>query len=162
MEQPTLYLTYDEYVELGGTLDETSYLPLALDANNVPSYQYQFVSAEVVIRAVTNSEMTTEDGSAGVQYWYKGNANDRSFTVYAYLRDSQGNRVLTNMRIDKDVEPFVEAATFGTSDAYDLTSENSPVGTTWHITGYLCKYFDKYQFLLPNNHASQNYLYKVS
>ena len=33
MEQPRLYLEYAEYVELGGTLDEPSYLPLALDAN---------------------------------------------------------------------------------------------------------------------------------
>lgn len=33
MELPTLYLTYDEYIELGGELDETSYLPLALNAN---------------------------------------------------------------------------------------------------------------------------------
>lgn len=33
MEQPKLYLTFDEYCELGGTLDEPSFFPLALDAN---------------------------------------------------------------------------------------------------------------------------------
>ena len=33
MEQPNLYLTYDEYVDLGGTLDESSYTLYALDAD---------------------------------------------------------------------------------------------------------------------------------
>lgn len=33
MEQPRLYLTYDEYMDLGGTLDESSFNSLALDAN---------------------------------------------------------------------------------------------------------------------------------
>lgn len=33
MEQPNLYLTYDEYMDLGGTLDESLYTLYALDAN---------------------------------------------------------------------------------------------------------------------------------
>ena len=34
MEQPRLYLTFDEYMDLGGTLDESSFSLLALDANS--------------------------------------------------------------------------------------------------------------------------------
>jgi len=43
-----------------------------------------------------------------------------------------------------------------------LTSEKSPVGTKWHVTGYLALYFGKFQILLPNNYVIRNYLYKVS
>lgn len=140
--------------------------PISVDpttVKNLGAYQYQFISTEVKIRAITNSEMTNEndDTDTSNQYWYKGNANDNSYTVYACIENSSG-RILTNLRIDTSLYPFIEAATFGTSDATDLTSEKSPVGHTFHVTGYVAAYFDKFQIMLPNNYASMNYLYKVS
>ena len=104
-----------EYEEKGAALSfedmHRDITPLVLDPDDVPSYQYQFVTAEVTIRAVTNSEMVDEDGGETSQtYWYKGNANDSSYTVYAYLTAKDGSKVLTNLRVDTSLYPFIEAS----------------------------------------------------
>ncbi len=126
-------------------------------------YQYQFVDTEVTIRAVNSSDKEEDGSSSGTGgYWYKGNANDKSYTIYATINGKDGAKLFTNLRIDNSLYPFVEAATFGTSNANDLTSANSPVGTTWHVTGYMALYFGKFQILLPNNYAQYNYIYKVN
>ena len=126
-------------------------------------YQYQFIDTEVTIRSVNSSDKD-EDGSSTSSsgYWYKGNANDKSYTIYATINGKDGAKLYTNLRIDNSLYPFIEAATFGTSNANDLTSGNSPVGTTWHVTGYMALYFGKFQILLPNNYAAYNYIYKVN
>ena len=130
---------------------------------NLGVYQYQFISTEVVIRKITNKEMSDENDDTDLsnEYWYKGNANNKAYTVYAYI-DNGTDRVLTNLRIDDTLFPFIEPATFGTSDPTDLDGPNSPVGKTFHVTGYVSAYFDKYQIMLPNNYASMHYLYKVT
>ena len=102
-----------------------------------------------------------DDTDLSNEYWYKGNANNKAYTVYAYI-DNGTDRVLTNLRIDDTLFPFIEPATFGTSDPTDLDGPNSPVGKTFHVTGYVSAYFDKYQIMLPNNYASMHYLYKVT
>ena len=130
--------------------------------DDLTPYHYQFVDTEVTIRAVNSSDKDEEGNSVGSGYWYKGNANDKSYTVYATINGADGAKIYTNLRIDNSLYPFVEAATFGTSEANDLTSAKSPVGTKWHVTGYMALYFGKYQILLPNNYESLNYLYKVN
>ena len=130
--------------------------------DDLAPYHYQFVETEVTIRSVNSSDKDedgTSSGSGG--YWYKGNANDKSYTVYATINGKDGAKLYTNLRIDNSLYPFVEAATFGTDKANDLTSSDSPVGTTWHVTGYMALYFGKFQILLPNNYASLNYLYQL-
>ena len=151
--------------------------PLTLDTSNLTTYDdpntpdimyddlapyhYQFVETTVTIRSVSSDDHDDEGGTGGSGYWYKGNANDNSYTVYATMNGKDGAKLLTNLRIDTSLYPFIEAATFGTSVANDLTSENSPVGKSWHVTGYLALYFGKFQILLPNNYESLHYLYKV-
>ena len=133
--------------------------------DDLAPYQYQFVETEVTIRSVNSSDKEedgTSSSSGGSGYWYKGNANDKSYTVYATINGKDGAALYTNLRIDNSLYPFIEAATFGTSSANDLTSSNSPVGTKWHVTGYMSLYFGKFQILLPNNYAAYNYLYKVN
>ena len=131
--------------------------------DDLAPYHYQFVDTEVTIRSVGDSDRDEETGSSlSGSFWYKGNANDNSYTVYATINGKDGAKILTNLRIDTTLEPFIEPATFGTSDASDLNSAKSPVGTKWHVTGYLALYFGKFQILLPNNYAELNYLYKVS
>lgn len=130
--------------------------------DDLEKYHYQFIDTEVVIRSVGSGDVDEEGHSISGSYWYKGNANDNSYTVYATIIGKDGARLLTNLRIDTSLVPFVEAATFGTKDPNDLTSENSPVGKTFHVTGYMAVYFNKYQILLPNNYSSYNYLYKVT
>ena len=129
--------------------------------DDLAPYQYQFIDTEVTIRAVDSSDRDEEGSTGGSGYWYKGNANDNSYTVYARIDGKNGDKILTNLRIDTTVYPFIEPASFGTSRADDLTSENSPINTKWHVTGYLALYYGKFQILLPNNYASLNYLYKI-
>ncbi len=130
--------------------------------DDLAPYHYQFIDTEVTIRSVNSSDYDEEGGQGGSGYWYKGNENDKSYTVYATINGKDNASILTNLRIDNSLYPFIEPATFGTSVATDLTSANSPVGTKWHVTGYLALYFGKFQILLPNNYPIRNYLYKVS
>ena len=131
--------------------------------DDLAPYHYQFIETEVTIRSVGDDDKDEETGlSLSGAFWYKGNANDNSYTVYATINGKDGAKILTNLRIDTSLNPFIEAASFGTSDASDLTSANSPVGTTWHVTGYMALYFGKFQILLPNNYNTYRYLYKVS
>ena len=129
--------------------------------DDLAPYHYQFIETTVTIRAVSSDDHDDEGGTGGSGYWYKGNANDKSYTVYATMIGKDGAQLLTNLRVDNSLYPFIEASTFGTSEANDLTSANSPVGKQWHVTGYLALYFGKFQILLPNNYASLNYLYQL-
>ena len=131
--------------------------------DDLAPYQYQFIDTEVTIRSVGDDDKDEETGSTlSGAFWYKGNANDNSYTVYATINGKDGAKILTNLRIDTSLSPFIEPASFGTSVSSDLTSENSPVGTTWHVTGYMALYFGKFQILLANNYSAYNYLYKIS
>ena len=126
-------------------------------------YQYQFIDTEVEIRASNPSADKDEDGGTATGgYWYKKGADkDVSYTVYAQINGKDGVKIYTNLRIDQSIEPFIQPATFGTDDAGDLTSDKSPVGTKWHVTGYLARYFNKFQILIPNNDTIHNYIYKI-
>ena len=130
--------------------------------DDLAPYHYQYIDTEVTIRSVGSGDKDEEGSSLSGSYWYKGNANDNSYTVYATINGKDGAKILTNLRVDTSLNPFIEAATFGTSNASDLTSANSPVGKTWHVTGYMALYFGKFQILLPNNYRQFNYLYKVN
>ena len=130
--------------------------------DDLAPYQYQFIDTEVVIRSVGSGDKDEEGAEVSGSYWYKGNANDTSYTIYATIEGKDGAKILTNLRVDTSLNPFIQAATFGTSNASDLTSADSPVGTRWHVTGYLALYFGKFQILLPNNYSEYNYLYKVN
>ena len=129
--------------------------------DDLEPYHYQFIDTEVVIRAANTGDKE-EDGSASTGgYWYKGNDNDKSYTVYALIKGKDGANLYTNLRVDNSIYPFIEPAFFGTSNAKDLTSADSPVGKTFHVTGYLALYFQKFQILLPNNDRVHNYIYAV-
>ena len=128
-------------------------------------YQYQFIETEVTIRSVNNTDKDdsgNQESTSGGGYWYKGNENDTSYTVYAQINGKDGAKIYTNLRIDQSINPFIQPATFGTADAKDLTSANSPVNTRWHVTGYMSLYFNKFQILLPNNDSLHHYLYKIA
>ena len=132
--------------------------------DDLAKYQYQWVETEVVIRSVQAGEQD-DDGEVSTitnEYWYKGNANDNSYTIYAYFNGKDGDKVLTNLRVDTSIYPFIEHTFWGTNDAFDIDGQDSPVGTTWHVTGYMALYYEKFQILLPNNYSDMNYVYKVS
>ena len=151
----SIHINPSDITTYNDPLTEVSY-------DDLNPYHYQFIDTEVTIRSVTNQDMDEDGGSVGSnKYWYKGNANDKSYTIYATINGKDGAKILTNLRVDASLYPFIEAAFFGTSDATDLTSEKSPVGKAYHVTGYMALYFDKYQILLPNNYADMNYLYKI-
>ena len=123
--------------------------------DDLEPYHYQFIETEVTIRTVNQGDKD-EDGktSTSGNYWYKGNENDNSYTVYAQINGKEGAKIYTNLRVDTSIFPFIQPAFFGNAD-------NSPVGKTYHVTGYLALYFTKYQILLPNNYASLNYIYEL-
>lgn len=126
-------------------------------------YQYSFLTTVVKIRKVSSGDRD-EDGEVitGSDYWYKGNANDKSYTVYAEIEGKDGARILTNLRVDTSIYPFIEHAFWGTDDAFDCTSSASPVGKKFKVTGYLAMYFEKFQILLCNNHADMHYIEKIA
>ena len=149
--------------------------PITLDPSNITAnddpatediiyddlapYQYQFVETEVTIRSVNSSDKDDQGQSeSGSGYWFKGNENDKSYTVYAQLNGKDGAKLYTNLRIDNSIYPFIEASFFGSASATDL----SVVGTRWHVTGYMALYFGKFQILLPNNDSVHNYIYQIT
>ena len=120
------------------------------------AHQYHFISTNAVIRSVSPADRDEEGNVIGATnpYWYKGNANDNSYTVYAKVGD-----IVVNLRVDTSISPFIEHAFFGTGDAYNVSGEGTPVGKTFYVTGYLAKYYDNYQLLLPNNYPTYNYIH---
>ena len=133
---------------------------------DMSAYQYKFVNTEVVIRSVNPQQDggdPDEEVGTGDPYWYKGYTTEaKGYTVYAYIEGENGERILTNLRIDATLSPFLYPVEFGTNTATDLTSKDSPVGKKFHVTGYVSYYFEKYQIQLPNNVPSYNYFYKVT
>lgn len=148
-------VTYDD---LNKDATAQSINPEGVSKDVLDSYQYHFVSTTVTIRSVSQFDYD-DDGKrvdTSEPYWYKGNANDNSYTVYAKI----GN-VVCNLRVDTSISPFIEHAFFGTANAYNVDGDGSPVGKEFYVTGYLAKYYDNYQLLLPNNYPSYNYIHIV-
>ena len=128
-------------------------------------YIGQWVTLDMTVRAVSQSEDDDQDRSrvvAGEKYWYNPTANSTSYTVYAYFEGKNGDKIMTNIRIDTSINPFVQTSYWGTSDRYDCTSANSPVGKTWTVTGYFVRYYNKFQVQLANNYSGYNYLVPLS
>ena len=125
--------------------------------------QYQWVKVNMTIRQVTPSTDDDQDSSAGFKadvndpYWYKPASDPKAYTVYAYITDKNGEKIYTNIRIDASLNPTVSHAFWGAESQYDLT----PVGKTFSVTGYLAKYFDKFQIQLANNYLPYNYVTPV-
>jgi len=163
-----------EYGEKGESLAWTDvnkdYSAVTMDTSNfttaadMGAYQYQFVETNVVIRSVQPGEIDDEGSysTTGDAYWYKGHTTESlSYTVYASVIGKDDKAIYTNLRIDASIYPFIEPASFGTDDKFDLTSENSPVGKTFHVTGFVLQYYEKYQITLPNNFSDMNYFYRL-
>ncbi|MCR5505711.1 MAG: thermonuclease family protein [Bacilli bacterium] len=135
------------------------------------AYQYQWVDTEVEIRSVTTAEDDDQDSSglvdrASNKYWAKFGTDGKSCTIYAKIAVSDGYAYV-NLRVDGTLNPYPGPARFwkGASEDYDketsifdCESEDSPVGHKFHVTGYLARYFNKYQIQLGNNYNGYNYI----
>ena len=163
-----------EYDDLNKSIE-----PIAIDTANIDKthtsedcaytdllpYIGQWVRLNMTVRAVSQSEDDDQDRSrvaAGEKYWYNPTANSTSYTVYAYFEGKNGDKIMTNIRIDTSINPFVQTSYWGTADRYDCTSTNSPVGKTWTVTGYFVRYYNKFQVQLANNYSGYNYLVPLS
>ena len=130
-------------------------------------YQYQWVSVEMTIRKVTPSTDDDKDDSRGITrdaddpYWYNPASDPKAYTIYAYILDKNDEKIYTNIRIDASLNPTVSPSFWGTADRFDVSGPNSPVGKTYRVTGYLAKYFDKFQVQLGNNYLAYNYIEKL-
>ena len=128
------------------------------------AYQYQWVKVDLVIRSVSPATDDDQESARDVnrsstgEYWYKPTTDSKAYTIYAYMVGKDGNKVFTNVRIDNSLTPYPAPALFGTSDEFDCTSDKSPVGKTFTFTGYLARYFEKFQIQLGNNYSSYNYI----
>ena len=117
----------------------------------------------MTVRSVTEQDDDDQESSggssgSGSSYWYNPTANSTSYTVYAYFLGKDDAKIYTNIRIDTSISPFVNKPYWGTDDRYDCSSANSPVGKTWRVTGYLVRYYNKFQVQLGNNYQGYNYL----
>ncbi len=162
-----------EYTDLN-----TSVAPIAIDGSTIDKnnatedcqytdllpYIGQWVQLEMTVRKVTQAEDDDQDqrSVAGQEYWYNPTANSTSYTVYAYFLGKNNDKIYTNIRIDTSLSPFVNTSFWGTSDRFDVSSANSPVGKTWKVTGYFVRYYQKFQIQLGNNYQNYNYLVPVA
>lgn len=137
------------------------------------AYQYQWIDTEVEIRYVTNSEDDEPEGlhvpSRGYNpnnYWAKFGTDGKSCTIYAKIALSDGDAYV-NLRVDGTLNPYPGPARFwkGDSESYDketsifdIDSANSPVGHKFHVTGYMARYFNKFQIQLGNNYPGYSYI----
>ncbi len=150
--------------------------PVAIDTNSIDRehssadcqyedllpYIGQWVQLDMTVRAVSPAEDDDDENAgqstSGNSYWYNPTANSTSYTVYAYFVGKDDAKIYTNIRIDTSISPFVNKPFWGTDDRYDVSSEKSPVGKTWKVTGYLVRYYNKFQVQLGNNYQGYNYL----
>lgn len=129
-------------------------------------YAGQWVKIELTIRTVTPSDDDAADqkdqikrasGDSSSAYWYNPTANSKSYTVYSYFIGAEGKKVYCNIRVDTSLYPFVETSLWGSSDRYDASMN----GKSFIVTGYLVRYFNKFQVQLGNNYAAYNYIQPV-
>ena len=130
-------------------------------------YSGQWVTLDLTVRKVTQHEDTDpgQKTSRAGGYWYNPTANSNAYTVYAYFTGKDGAKIYTNIRIDTSLSPFVSTSYWSngvTIPQTDIDGPNTPVGHTWRVTGYLVRYFEKFQVQLGNNYQSYNYLVKLS
>ena len=133
-------------------------------------YQYQWVDTEIEIRSVSSGDDDDEDGGslrAGTEYWAKFGSDGKACTIYAKMLVKDDKYAYVNLRVDATLTPYVGPARFwkGDSESYDkdtsifdCDSASSPVGHKFHVTGYLARYFNKFQIQLGNNYAGYNYI----
>ena len=139
-------------------------------------YQYDWVSVVVTIRSVNNSsdddhpESSLVRRAAGSNYWAKIGTDGKSATIYAYITGKDGEHILTNLRIDQYIVPYIGPSfffgngleeTYSPDSVFDCTSEKSPVGKSFRVTGYLARYFEKFQIQLGNNYGEFNYIERL-
>ena len=127
-------------------------------------YAGQWVELEMTIRAVTPADDDDDESetSGSQAYWYNPTANSESYTIYAYFVGKDNAKIYTNIRIDASLYPFVTTSSWGTSNRYETTGANTPVGRTWKIIGYFVRYYNKFQVQLGNNYAEYNYITEVT
>lgn len=161
-----------EYTDLSNDITPIAIDGSEIDRNNSSAdcqyvdllpYIGQWVQLNMTVRSVTEAddddqENQSQSGGSGKSYWFNPTANSTSYTVYAYFEGKDGAKIYTNIRIDTSISPFVNKPYWGTDDRYDVSSEKSPVGKTWKVTGYLVRYYNKFQVQLANNYQGYNYL----
>ena len=144
------------------------------------AYQYEWITVTVTIRAVSTGDdddreenairRSSGKSAANEKYWAKIGTDGKSCTVYAYITGKDGTQILTNLRIDQYLNPYVSPSFFygngaeesyTTQSVFDTTSEKSPVGKSFKVTGYLARYFEKFQIQLGNNYGEYNYLERL-
>lgn len=170
---------YNEKQDIEYTDLSTSIAPITIDGNTIDRthssdecqyedllpYIGQWVQLNMTVRAVSPAEDDDDEsqgGSGSSKYWFNPTADSTSYTVYAYFVGKDDAKIYTNIRIDTTINPFVNKAYWGTSDRYDVSSANSPVGKTWKVTGYFVRYYNKFQVQLANNYPGYNYLQPVT
>ena len=164
----------------------TSVAPVAIDSSvldknngtedcmytDLLQYQYQWVSVRMTIRSVTpqsdddNNEEANNSfaplRAEGDAYWANTTPDSKAYTIYAYITDKNGEKMYTNIRIDASLYPYVPLSKWGTSDRFNVSGEDSPVGHTYQIVGYFARYYNKFQVQLGNDYSSYNYITLIS
>ena len=134
---------------------------------DVGAFKYQWIDTEIEIRKIApyddeelnNPQNAIAAPAASDEYWVK--ASTTTPTSYTYYAKFAGTNIYCNLRADASLNPQVVPNIFdpkyGTVD-FDM---DDAVGKTFHVTGYLVSYFEKYQIQLANNYQMFNYIYEV-
>lgn len=145
--------------------------PLEMTSQDVVGqFKYQWIDTEIEIRKIApyddeEREDNAFDPSRAMpagstdEYWVKkSTTTPASYTYYAKFA---GTNVYCNLRADASLNPQVVPNIFDINYGTEDFNMDDAVGKTFHVTGYLVSYFEKYQIQLANNYDTFNYIYEV-
>ncbi len=128
-------------------------------------YKYQWIDTDIVLRTVTPStdDSTTSSRAGGPvnatnEYWVKLSGDPVAYTYYAKLA---GTSIFCNLRADASLNPQVTPGVFDSNYGTAAFNVTDATQKTFHVTGYLVSYFDKYQIQLANNYQQFSYIQEV-
>lgn len=135
---------------------------------DIAAYQYNWISTEVEIRAVSpmnddgyDSRPKFLNSDADNTYWFRETINSGNPPSYTYYAKIKGTNVLFNLRCDSSLTPTVTPAFFDPNYKTENFNMQDCVGKVFHATGYVAAYFENFQLQLPNNYSMYNYIYAV-
>ncbi|MDR0934833.1 MAG: thermonuclease family protein [Erysipelotrichaceae bacterium] len=164
------YTNYNSMSELQLSTDTVRMNPATITSQeDVGAYKYQWIDTEIELRTVSPSTDDGEQqsahrnipvlGAATEEYWVKAsNTAPISYTYYAKIA---GTEVYCNLRADASLNPQVVPTIFDAKYGSTDFNVQDVIGKTFHVTGYLVSYFEKYQIQLANNYQMYNYIYEV-
>lgn len=138
---------------------------------DIGAYKYQWIDTEIELRKVSpyTDDENEDKGSSRIQfavgaeplieYWVK--TSGTTPYAYSYYAKIAGTNIICNLRADASLNPQVVPQIFDPNYGEESFNIDDVLGKTFHVTGYVVSYFERYQIQLANNYQQFNYIYEV-